>query len=360
MNRIFIVWLLLLQPVYLRAVRFDCSKAHTRVEKALCSSRELSAADDKLDQSYQAALTKVPEAAMLVRESQRKWLLSVAHRCSLVDANLTFSQCLVGEWTDRTGFLGHIVVRMGGVPFFLREIRLDKPCDEEDMATDLGKTSPRSHKSDDANSDDGSCAIHATWPEAVSNAPKWQAWNKALLDEARRFNASQDSDEQVPNHWVRFADTVWHFPEVDISVELVCVSPTLVSTTINRYYTYAHPAHEERAFNWLLEQNRELKQDDLFQPNSAWEAWMKKRVAQIVKEYEISTLKSEPSDAEEIAVSAARVAIQPRYWQIDGKGINLIFTQEELGYLTALDMPDITLPWSDLKPYLNPTFEIPQ
>lgn len=356
MIRLLSVFLLLLSSVCIHAASFDCSKARTSVEKAICSSPELSAADDKLDQTYHAALTKVPEAAALVRDAQRKWLQSVEQKCHPVDKNYPFAKCLADKWGSRTWFLSDIVVRTGGVPFFFPEISLGKPCDEEGMATGIAQTG----RSEDADSDRDSCAIHATWPEALSNAPQWQIWNKALLDEARRFNASQDTEDEVPDHWVHFSDPTWHYDDLEVSVDLDCVSPTLVAATINRDYTYAHPAHEERAFNWMLKQGRELKPDDLFRPDSGWETWMKKRVAPIVKDYEITALKSEPTEAEEIATSAARLAVQPRYWRIVPKGLNLIFTEEEIGYLTALMMPDVTLPWSELKPYLNPVFEIPR
>jgi uncharacterized protein YecT (DUF1311 family) len=360
MKRFSLVFLLLLPPVYLHGASFDCSKARTSVEKAICSSPELSASDDKLAQAYRAALTKVPEAAMLVREAQRKWLQFEEHKCRPTDENYHFAACLAEEWENRTWFLNQIVVRMGGVSFFFREIWLDKPCDEEDLATGLARTSPQSHKSDDADSYNGSCAFKATWPEAISDSPRWKAWNKALLDEARRFQASQDHEDRIPNHWVHFAGASWSFDNFEVSVELNMVSPTLVVATINRSYTYAHPAHHERAFNWLLKQGRELKQDNLFQPNSDWEAWMKKRVSQIIKDYEITALEADPTEAKEIAASAASVAVQSRNWQVERKGLNLIFSQDELPYLDAVMMPDVTLPWSDLKSYLNPAFEIPR
>jgi uncharacterized protein YecT (DUF1311 family) len=358
MGRFFVV-ILLLAPVTLHAASFDCSKASTPVEKTICSSPDLSAADEKLDQAYRAALTKVPEAAMLVRESERTWLQSVGQTCRHpVDTN--FADCLAEKWEDRTFFLSNIAVRMGGVPFFFRELSLDKPCNEEDLATGLAKTSPQTRNPKNVDSDHYSCAIHAAWPEAISNAPEWQAWNKALLDEARRFNASQDREDKVPDRWVRFADPLG-YNDLQISVDLDLVSSPLIAATINRDYTNSHPTHEERTFNWLLKQDRELKPDDLFRPDSIWQSWMKKRTAQIVKDYEITELESDPSEAEDIATEAAEIAIEPRNWRIEHKGITLSFTEDELGsYITASMMPDVTFSWSDLQPYLNPTFEIPR
>lgn len=360
MNRFSLAFLLLLAPVYLHAASFDCAKARTSVEKAICSSPELSASDDKLAQAYRTAQVNVPEAAKLVRQSELNWLLAVERDCRRQENDLPFADCLTLFWRDRTDFLGRIVVRMGGVLFFFREISLSKPCDEEDLSTGLAKTGPRSNKSEHPDSDDGLCDFYATWPEAISNAPQWKAWNKALLDEARRFQASQDHDDRIPDHWVHFAGAAWNSDDFEVSVELNMVSPTLVVATIRRSYTYAHPAHHERGFNWLLKQGRELKQDNLFQPNSGWEAWMKTRVYQIIKDYETTELKADPADAEETAASAADVAIESRNWQVDPKGLSLIFSEDELPYTDAVTMPDVSLPWSDLKPYLNPAFEIPR
>jgi uncharacterized protein YecT (DUF1311 family) len=142
MSRLFIVFLLLLAPVYLHGASFDCSKARTSVEKTICFSPELSAADDTLNHAYHAALIKVPEAAELVGEAQRKWLKSVGQKCDSVDKNYPFAKCLNAEWQSRTLFLSNIVVRRRGVPFFFREIQLGKPCDEEDLTTGLPKKRP--------------------------------------------------------------------------------------------------------------------------------------------------------------------------------------------------------------------------
>lgn len=360
MNRFSLAFCLILAPVYLHAASFNCAKARTSVEKAICSSPELSASDDKLGRAYRAAQLNVPEAAELVRQSERNWLLATERNCRRQEKELPFAECLTLFWRDRTDFLSRIFVRMGGVLFFFRETSLSKPCDEEDMSTGLAKSDPHSNKSERPDSDDGLCDFYATWPEAISNAPQWKAWNKALLDEARRFQASQDHDDWIPDHWVHFADATWNSDDSEVSVELNMVSPTLVVATIRRSYTYAHPAHHERGFNWLLKQGRELKQDNLFQPNSGWEAWMKKRVSQIIKDYETTEVKADPADADETAALAAGVAVESRNWQVDPKGLSLIFSEDELPYTDAVTMPDVTLPWSDLKPYLNPVFEIPR
>ena len=55
------------------AVSFDCQKAKTFTEKAICQNPELSALDDELDGLYQAAAanSKNPKA---LRKQEDKWL----------------------------------------------------------------------------------------------------------------------------------------------------------------------------------------------------------------------------------------------------------------------------------------------
>ncbi len=360
MNRFSLAILFTLTPVCLHAASFDCAKAQTDVDKAICSSPDLSAADDKLDQAYHTAQANFPEAAELVRQSERNWFLAAERNCRRHENDYPLADCLTPLWQDRTFFLSGIVIRMGGVLFFYREAWLGKPCDEEDMSTGMAKTDPQSKKAKQQDSDEGLCDFHASWPEAISNAPQWKAWNKALLDEARRFQASQDHDNWIPDHWVHFGDPSWRSDDSEVTVELTMASPTLVVATIEKSYTYAHPALFERAFNWLLKQGCELKQDNLFQSDSGWQAWMKKRVSQTIKDSEVSESDVDQADGEDIASLAANVAVESRNWQVDPAGLKLIFSEDELPYTDAVMMPEVTLPWSDLKPYLNPAFEIPR
>ena len=58
---------------HVRAAGFDCAKASTEVEKAICASSELSALDDELSEVYAIALRTAPVARDL-RSEQRLWL----------------------------------------------------------------------------------------------------------------------------------------------------------------------------------------------------------------------------------------------------------------------------------------------
>jgi uncharacterized protein YecT (DUF1311 family) len=57
---------------------FDCSKAITHVEKAICRSNELARLDSELFQLYKS---KITTNGSKVRETQRRWLLERDQKC---------------------------------------------------------------------------------------------------------------------------------------------------------------------------------------------------------------------------------------------------------------------------------------
>jgi len=51
--------------------------------------------------------------------------------------------------------------------------------------------------------------------------------------------------------------------------------------------------------------------------------------------------------------------MQANYWRVEREGLYIIFTQEAVGYPDCITT-NTTFSWSELKPYLNSTFEIPR
>ncbi|GEM_PF-558424 len=78
------------------AASFDCAKASTLVEKAICSDAKLSELDDSLMKAYKKALASSPDASGL-KSQQRAWL-TVRNKC--VDAS-----CLNHAYADRLNAL---------------------------------------------------------------------------------------------------------------------------------------------------------------------------------------------------------------------------------------------------------------
>jgi uncharacterized protein len=79
------------------AASFDCKKASTFVERAICSSKVLSAMDDQLGRLYAKALAGAPNDAKL-KTDQKSWL-SLRNQCR-------DSDCLKTAYEDRLTVLG--------------------------------------------------------------------------------------------------------------------------------------------------------------------------------------------------------------------------------------------------------------
>lgn len=72
---------------------FDCAKAKTFAEKEICSSKELSSLDDRLEASYRKALLNAPDPNSL-KSSQRSWMRGTRDACKTKD-------CLRSAYEER-------------------------------------------------------------------------------------------------------------------------------------------------------------------------------------------------------------------------------------------------------------------
>lgn len=92
-------WLATLLAVSLsaNATSFDCAKASTLVENAICGSARLSSLDDELMASYRTALSNSGDPETL-KAAQRRWLTKVRDRC-------TNESCLASAYARRNGEL---------------------------------------------------------------------------------------------------------------------------------------------------------------------------------------------------------------------------------------------------------------
>ena len=81
MNNPLLIVLFYLLSTLTYGASFDCQKAVSFIEKAICTDKILSNLDDSLQQSYQQALAHSQDAAAL-KTSQLEWLKNVRNRCA--------------------------------------------------------------------------------------------------------------------------------------------------------------------------------------------------------------------------------------------------------------------------------------
>ena len=93
---------LLLAPLTAQAASFDCAKAGTATEKAICRDPALSKQDEAVAAAYKAALTLWPAGnwATYLRTEQRNWLKDRDGICKGGDI-----PCLKRDYALRLGYL---------------------------------------------------------------------------------------------------------------------------------------------------------------------------------------------------------------------------------------------------------------
>jgi len=92
------VILALLVPSQSWAASFDCAKASTKLEKLICSDKELNALDDALGKAYKKALNVATNRDAL-KNGQKEWLRTTLRPCDIDKA------CLVPAYNNRIAAL---------------------------------------------------------------------------------------------------------------------------------------------------------------------------------------------------------------------------------------------------------------
>lgn len=102
MKRIVIAILLIVSSALSHAASFDCAKASTRIEKAVCGDEQLSKLDSDLMAAYKAAQAISADADKLKSE-QKAWLQSSRNKCE-------DTECIRKAYEDRINALKPVEV----------------------------------------------------------------------------------------------------------------------------------------------------------------------------------------------------------------------------------------------------------
>lgn len=161
--------LMLTAPAF--AASFNCAKAATTQEKAICASGELSAADDRMAAAYRAVLHRVPASFQEeLRADQRMWIRRLAIDCPAgnPEQRTYLESCILGRENARTDALKQMFMERGGIEFAWHAVYREAPGNRnaEDPADRPG-------------------SLEASWPEALSDLPELAAWNRGIAEKVR-------------------------------------------------------------------------------------------------------------------------------------------------------------------------------
>jgi uncharacterized protein len=330
------------------AASFDCTKAKTAQEKAICGTPALSAADDQMAAAYHAWLAAAqPAWAAGIRQNQLAWLRTRDASCPAGDANNPIASCLSGIYQERIEDLQQMVQHFAGVTFVSQSITLTAPDPPGSEQIRAMEQTP------------GFGTLVASWPQASSTAPQWTAWNSAIVSAVIQV---ANADEETSAHdWNGIVQ-----PSVDrgLTFTVERANAQWVSGSILDFYDGhgAHPTENSSDFYWMLGQQRALKPEDVFLPNSGWDTWMEQRL----DSYLHKTLDAQSSGNYQswfpqggAAKELQGLVTNPGDWKLEPAGFSIFFQPYQVACYACTPDP-MTIPWSDLKPYLQPGFVLPQ
>jgi hypothetical protein len=234
-----------------------------------------------------------------------------------------------------------------GIAFVCRAVtvttRGDDPAVDESMPSGAGK-------------------LTAEWPQAESDLPQWQAWNKAIeaavQEMALQKPAANASPKTTPK-WAAVQET-----DIDLTTAIHVATDSLVTTSIvNSWYSHgaAHPNTASTQFNWLLKERRTLRPEDVFSARSGWDHFLEERSDKYLHQQldaDIGRSYDTFSSPAEMAKTLHEIVIDPANWRIDDAGLTIVFQQYAVACYACTPSP-VSIPWSELRPLLNQSFAVP-
>jgi hypothetical protein len=108
-----------------------------------------------------------------------------------------------------------------------------------------------------------------------------------------------------------------------------------------------------KAVNVVMATGQPLGAGDVFKPNSGWEDFLTQRaVADLAHQYADYNFTPPTQDVHETVT-------KPHLWLITQQGLVLLFPPLSFGGTYDMAGAQVTIPWSDLRPYLNPAAPAP-
>ena len=338
------------------AASFDCAKAARPAEKLICSDPRLNAADEDMGQRYRASLARLPSSAVgLLRVDQVQWLAWMQEIChvplpdekSLSESSRTgVIQCMLPLYFARTKQLRASVTERDGVHFLVRTQFLAAP---EQAAPSGSPEFP------------GFGTLQASWPIALASLPEWQAWNRAT--EAEAYSMATDGTPPEAASALQPAQWTADLAE-DADTQVSVLAPTVEHGRASAYastYTMghgaAHPAEASENMTWLLQPQRRLRADDVFQPGGAWKKVLTQACwSNIHTREQRTTLYPQVNGPD--AKPLQEVVQNVGNWWLAHDGLHISYPPYAVAPRSA-QIEDTVVPWTTLQPVLLKGFTAP-
>jgi uncharacterized protein YecT (DUF1311 family) len=307
-----------------QAASFDCTKAETPIEKAICADPALSHADDVMALAYVGAISGLTEEAEIVmRKGQGDWLAFTDTVCSDQSlpgedsAALERAQCLQRLYDARLKVLEQSRMA-GGMRFFTADTYKTVP-DPDGGGFKLG------HKVVSSLRIDGNDSL----------ADAFNAYMRQVTDDYTGVYtdfAGTQQDDSVSNE------------DNDFLMVLDSVNAGRISVALGLEW-YGHGAAHANSslgnFHFLTEEERPLEATDIFE-GKQWAP----ALAALVAERASADLRG--GEITYDADSMMQLATDPQRWSFTRAGLTVQFQDQEV----TPGSPAVSVAWGPLRDYL--------
>lgn len=306
-----------------------CAESRNEFSQEVCKNRTLAGLDTQIRTALVAEAATVSDAgAQMLVQNQRRWREAQLVLCGVAqdqapDAEQT--RCLESRFRARAHEVQAAVQEIGPYKFQRMEL-VDAVATTQAQIDQSG--------------------LGGEAPPAITREIAFPRIDGQQTPAVQRFN---ELVAQQPQY--QLGDGVNEVVEYQIAYagpEIVSVRFNVSEDTLGA----AHPNNSFRAVTVLMGEGRAITEDDVFKPNSGWQNFITRRaVADITQQFREEGFVPPERDVRETAT-------KPHLWLITERGLVILFPPYSFGPY-ALGGAEVTIPWRDLAPYLNPAAVAP-
>ncbi len=308
-----------------------CAQDGEGFARQVCENQALAALDSQVrDLLVQESANVSDAGAQLLVQNQNRWRQAAAVMCGIADPNSTPTEaqqaCLQSRFRARLQEAETVVQEVGGYTFQRMEL-----VDAEPAAGQFAAAA--------AAASDSAVAVERNIRFPRIDGPQTPAIRRfnELVAQEPEFRL-QDGASETVDYTIAYAG-----PEL-ISVRFVksveALGAANVTNTLN-------------AVTVLMEEGRLLRADDVFRAGSGWEDFITNHAVQAIAS-EFPDYPNFPPRRD-----VYETATKPHLWLVTQRGLTILFPPLSFGGSHADGGTEVTIPWTDLRPYLNPAAPAP-
>lgn len=306
-----------------------CDEPNSEFARNVCENRTLASLDTQVRDTLVAESAEVSDAgAQMLVQNETRWRNAQRVSCGVIDTEAAPTPqqqaCLESGLRARLRDAGAAVQDVGGYTFQRMELVDATPVDAS-IAADLGDAAPN----------------------AVERSIRFPRIDGPQTPQIRRFNELVAQQPQF-----RLEDGTNERIDYRIGYagpELISVRFDVTQDTIGA----ANVLSTVKAVNVMMEEGRPLAESDVFRANSRWQDFVTTRA--------VNAISSQFTDYPNFPPrrDVYETATKPHLWLITEQGLVILFPPLSFGGSHADGGTEVTIPWAELAPYLNPAAPAP-